>query len=542
MDEQTNNQSAEQQRQQQYLFSPTETIGRFRLWLFGAAAVFLVCLGVAAGLVIATWSVRAEKPSAANVAPESLSASFAEVAKRVEPAVVNIDTKTNAELSAGGKSAQTQKNGKSDGEDEDGSILEYFRKQLPVRPSYSVGSGFIVDSKGYILTNYHVVEDTNKITVRLQSGEEFIAETVGTDEQTDVAVLKINAGRELPSVKLGDSGAAQVGDWVLAIGSPFGLDQTVTAGIVSKVERETPFATNFQKFIQTDAAINRGNSGGPLVNMNGEVVGINSQIATSNGDYNGIGFALPSNAASYVYNQILQSGRVKRGFLGVSLDSIKPEFAKVYNLPEARGALVTAVADDKGAAAKAGLQENDIIIKFNGQPVSTAQDLISKVAATMPNEQVEIVFLRETDDKLEPQTVQITLGERPMTRDGRVLKPRPEKRVETVKNEQQLGLSLTDLTPQLISQNKLNGQKGVLVKDIDPNGIIADVKAVAGRDLAITKNDLITRVNRVPVANTADFAAIVDKFKTGDAVVLHVVRYDVASKRIQTRIIQFTFQ
>ncbi len=537
MYEQRNSQSAKQN-----VILKTKAINRLRLWYVGAAAIFLMGVGVAAGLIIAAWNVKAEKPLATNVAPESLSASFAEVARRVEPAVVNIDTKTNAELNASGKTSQAQKNGKSDGEDEDSSILEYFRKQLPVRPSYSVGSGFIVDSKGYILTNYHVVEDTNKITVRLQSGEEYIAETVGTDEQTDVAVLKITAGRELPAVKLGDSGAAQVGDWVLAVGSPFGLDQTVTAGIISKVEREAPFATNFQKFIQTDAAINRGNSGGPLVNMNGEVVGINSQIATSTGDYNGIGFALPSNAASYVYNQILQNGRVKRGFLGVSLDSIKPEFAKVYDLPEAKGALVTAVADEKGAAASAGLQENDIITKFNGQTVSTAQDLISKVAATMPNEQVEIVFLRENNNKLEQKTVRITLGERPVTRDGKVLKPRPEKPVEVVKNEQQLGLSLTDLTPQLISQNKLNGQKGVLVKEIDPNGIIADVRASAGRDLAINKNDLITRVNRVSVTNTDDFAAIVNKFKPGDAVVLHVARYDAASKKIQTRIVQFTFQ
>ncbi|MEP6923726.1 MAG: Do family serine endopeptidase [Pyrinomonadaceae bacterium] len=511
----------------------------WRVWFLSLACICLVCGGAIAGFIVAERNVAAEKTINSSVTPESLSASFAEVARRVEPAVVNIDTKTNAELTARGKSQQAQKN---DNEEEDSSILEYFRKQLPARPSYSVGSGFIVDKQGYILTNYHVVEDTNKITVRLQSGEEFIAEMVGTDEQTDLAVLKINTGRELPAVKLGDSGAAQVGDWVLAIGSPFGLDQTVTAGIISKVERETPFATNFQKFIQTDAAINRGNSGGPLVNMNGEVVGINSQIATSTGDYNGIGFALPSNAASYVYSQILNSGKVKRGFLGVSLDSIKPEFAKVYDLPEAKGALVTAIADDKGAAAKAGLQENDIVVKFNGESVSSAQDLISRVASTMPDHQVEIVYLREINNKLEQQTATITLGERPMTRDGKILKPRAEKPVEPAKNAQQLGLSLTDLTPQLASQNKLNGQKGVLVKDVDPNGIIADVKASAGRDSAINKNDLITRINRVSVTKADDFAAIVNKFKTGDAVVLHVVRYDTASKKIQTRIIQFTFQ
>lgn len=511
-----------------------------RYWQLSILSVACFCLigGVFAGWIIARQTVIAEKSGNLSAAPESLSASFAEVARRVEPAVVNIDTKTNAETAVNSKSAQTQKN---DSENEDNSILEYFRKQLPARPSYSVGSGFIVDSKGYILTNYHVVEDTNKITVRLQSGEEFIAEMVGKDEQTDLAVLKINAGRELPAVKLGDSSSAEVGDWVLAIGSPFGLDQTVTAGIISKVERETPFATNFQKFIQTDAAINRGNSGGPLVNMNGEVVGINSQIATSTGDYNGIGFALPSNAASYVYNQILNGGKVKRGFLGVSLDSIKPEFAKVYNLPEAKGALITAIADEKGAAARAGLQENDIIINFKGETVATAQDLISKVASTMPDQGVEVIYLREINEKLEQRTATVTLGERPDTRDGKILKPKSDKKPEAPRNAQQLGISLIDLTPQLITQNKLAGQKGVLVKEIDPNGIIADVKAT-GRDAAIGKNDLITRINRAPVATASDFAAIVDKFKPGDPVVLHVVRYDSASKKIQTRIVQFTFQ
>jgi serine protease Do len=269
--------------------------------------------------------------NARAVTPEMLSASFAEVAKRVETAVVNIDTK--------GKVPEVASRGeRPEGNLED--LLDFLRRQQR-RPSSSVGSGFIVDRTGYILTNYHVVEDSSRIVVRLHSGEEFPARIIGTDEETDLAVLKIDAGRDLPVMRLADSDRARVGDWVLAIGSPFGLAQTVTAGIISQTKRETPYATPFQKFIQTDAAINRGNSGGPLVNMDGEVIGVNSQIATSTGDYNGIGFALPSNEAANVYRQILQNGKVRRGFMGVNLESVKAEFAKVYNLPTPKGAIVT---------------------------------------------------------------------------------------------------------------------------------------------------------------------------------------------------------
>ncbi|MBC7798402.1 MAG: PDZ domain-containing protein, partial [Pyrinomonadaceae bacterium] len=350
---------------------------------------------------------------------------------------------------------------------------------------------------------------------------------------------KINAGKDLPAVKLGDSTIAQVGDWVLAIGSPFGLDQTVTAGIISQVGRQTPYATSFQRFIQTDAAINRGNSGGPLVNMRGEVVGINSQIATSTGDYNGIGFALPSNEVNYVYNQILQNGKVRRGFLGVTLDSVKTEFAKVYGLSEAKGAIVVALQDEKGAAAIAGLLENDIIVQFNNQTIENAQDLIAKVASTTPNQKVQVIYLREINGNLEKRSTQLTLGERPNLLNEKAVKLKTEK--TTPSSLPQLGLTLTELTPQLITSNNLGNQTGLLVKEVNPNGIIADVK-LQGRGSAVTKNDLITRINKIPVKTNAEFGAIINKFKAGDAVVLHVARYDAPGKRIVTRIVQFTFQ
>src|SRR5437762_10021258 len=259
--------------------------------------------------------------SAMAITPQSLSDSFAEVAKAVEPAVVSIDTK--------GKMPEVTAKGDTSPGDS-GDIMDFFRRQMQRRPVYAVGSGFIVDPSGYILTNAHVIEDAARITVKLDSGEEFVAKVVGSDEETDLAILKIDAGRDLPFVKLGNSDQARVGEWVLAIGSPFGLVRTVTAGIVSQTKRETPQGSPFQKFIQTDAAINKGNSGGPLVNMNGEVIGINSQIATSTGDYNGIGFALPANEANFVYRQIASVGKVRRGYLGITLESVSEEFAKVY--------------------------------------------------------------------------------------------------------------------------------------------------------------------------------------------------------------------
>ena len=200
------------------------------------------------------------------------------------------------------------------------------------------------------------LKDRRESSSGLQSGEKYRGRVVGIDEETDVAVIKIDAPHDLPTVTLGDSNVAQVGDWVLAIGSPFGLDQTVTAGIISKKERETPYFTNFQRFLQTDAAINRGNSGGPLVNMRGEVIGINSQIATSTGDYNGIGFALPAGEANFVYHQIVSQGKVRRGYLGVTLDSVKDEFARVYGLPEAKGAIIMDVYGNEGWPTNTGGQ------------------------------------------------------------------------------------------------------------------------------------------------------------------------------------------
>ena len=495
--------------------------------------LFLV-FGINAGFAPAQTNAVTDQPKETTVTPEQLSASFAEVARRVEPAVVNIDTK--------GKVPEVTLKGDKPSKEDSDEIMEFFRRQLPRRPSYAVGSGFIVDKSGYILTNYHVIEDASRISVRLPSGEDYIARLIGADEETDIAVLKIDAGKELPFVKLGNSDVSRVGDWVLAIGSPFGLAQTVTAGIISQTKRETPYASVFQKFIQTDAAINRGNSGGPLVNMDGEVIGVNSQIATSTGDYNGIGFALPSNEASSVYRQILQMGKVRRGYLGVNLESVKAEYAKVYGLPEAKGAIITNISDKQSAAASAGLQVGDIILEFNGAKIANAADLIQKVSSTEPEKQVSIVFYRENGNRTERKTAFIKLAERPSNNIAPGDEAPKKLSIDGQKKPTEpLGLTLSELTPSLAAVYKLEGEKGVLVKNINPASFIADVKNSNGSD-ALNEGDLIQRINRVPITSVQSFNEAAGRLKTGDAVVLQILSFNRQTRTPQLRIVQFTIQ
>jgi serine protease Do len=510
---------------------------KLRVWILALALACLLA-GMGVGAMLSGERTVAQNDIQIAHAPEALSASFAEIARHVEPAVVNIETMTAAP-------EVTEKNN-DDSEDESSNpLLDMFRRQNP-RPSRGVGSGFIVSSDGYILTNEHVVDGASVINVGLQSGEKYRGKVVGIDDETDVAVIKIKVEHELPFVTLGDSNATQVGDWVLAIGSPFGLDQTVTAGIISKKERETAFFSSFQRFLQTDAAINRGNSGGPLVNMKGEVIGINSQIATSTGDYNGIGFALPATEANFVYKQIVAQGRVRRGYLGVNLDSVKKEFAQVYGLPEPRGAIVTDVAQTKDGvatpAAKAGIQSNDVVIDFNGQPVTNAQDLIQKVASTPVGQSATLTYLRDVDGKLDKRTVNVVLGERPP---AKTLVPEPpagtEKNAPTKTRVLHLGVKLAELTQQLVAEKHLGGVRGLYVKEIDPSGLAAELRLATGQ-AALGEGDVITRINRVPVSTLSEFERVLATLKAGDPVVLHVSRYLRDTERIAQRVVQFTYQ
>jgi len=513
---------------------------KLRVWIIALGTACLLA-GIGVGAMLSGRPTVAQNDAQIARAPEALSASFAEIARRVEPAVVNIETIAPSPVMAA--------KDPDDKEDESAAnpLLDMFRRQAR-RPDRGVGSGFIVNAKGYILTNEHVVQGSQRIIVGLQSGEKFRGRVIGIDDETDVAVIKIEAGRDLPTVTLGDSNASQVGDWVLAIGSPFGLDQTVTAGIISKKERETPYFTPFQRFLQTDAAINRGNSGGPLVNMRGEVIGINSQIATSTGDYNGIGFALPASEASFVYRQIVAQGKVRRGYLGVTLDSVKEEYARVYGLPEAKGAIVMDVYQTKDGqptpAAKAGMETNDIITEFNGQPVANAQDLIQKVAGSPIGESAAFTFLRDRDGKLEKRTANVVLGERPPLQqlgDSGEPAPAAAKEPDPKGNGLQLGITLAELTQQLSTEKRLTGVRGLYVKDVDPNGLAAEVRLASGAQ-ALGEGDVITRLNRVPVTTLADFQRVLSGLKPGDPVVLHVATYSGQLKRVTTRIVQFTYQ
>jgi serine protease Do len=506
---------------------------KLRVWI-AVMAVVCVLAGIGIGAILAGHpAVAQDGPQSAARAPEALSASFVEVASRVEPAVVNIDTmQVSNDIAESDNEDKPERN-------QSNPFYDMLRRPQP-RPTRGVGSGFIIDPKGYILTNNHVIDGATRITIGLLTGERFRGKVIGIDKETDLAVIKIEAPHDLPVMKFGDSNAAQVGDWVLAIGSPFGLDQTVTAGIISKKERDSQAFTSFQRFLQTDAAINRGNSGGPLVNMHGEAIGVNSQIATLTGDYNGIGFALPSNEAKFVCEQILSNGKVKRGFLGVSVEPVRAEFARVYHLPEVRGAIVADVPQDAqpSPAIKAGLQTNDVIVEFNGQPVQDSNDLIAKVAATAVGQTATLTYLRDVDGKLDRHTVSVTLAERLDLTPGDVEITGSKEKSDNVKSSTgRIGLTLGELTPQLITEKHLNGVKGLYVKEVDPNGLAADI-----RPNEIIASEVVTRFNRVPVATLADFQRVVESLKPGDAIVLNLSRYDRKFNRVAQRIVQFTYQ
>lgn len=455
---------------------------------------------------------------------------FAAVAKKVEPAVVSIDTKRTRGLTVARDTPRPGENRELD---------ELLRQQLQ-QPVFGVGSGFIVDKSGLIVTNRHVVAGSGRVIVRLDNGDEFDAKVLGTDLETDIAVLKIDAGRELPTLKFGDAGKIEIGEWVLAVGSPFGLAKTVTAGIISQKRRETPYTSPFQRFIQTDAAVNPGNSGGPLVNLDGEVVGVNSQIATASGEFSGVAFALPSDTTEMVYKQIVANGRVRRGYLGAFLDSVKPEFAKVYGLPQASGAIIVDVRDKKAAAALAGLQPGDIVTEINGTKVESANDMISRIAATSPDQSITIVYYREIADKLERKELNLKLGERPSndlpdndTSNRRTLPVGPAAQPKP------FGLTVIEYTAAMSETYKFGAQKGLIIRSIDTANPVADVRNNLG-NRALEEGDLIQRINRQTVTDPKSFADIVSKLKPGEPVVLQLLTYVPQLDAMQLKIVQFT--
>lgn len=428
-------------------------------------------------------------PALARPAPDS----FADMAEKLLPAVVNVSTTQTVQSSPQDVPEMPQFPPGSPFEE---FFRDFFdRQQRPNQPrrATSLGSGFVIDASGFIVTNNHVIADADKVTIRMHDDAEFEAEIVGRDPKTDLALLKINPGDyKLTAVGWGDSDASRVGDWVLAIGNPFGLGGTVTAGIVSARARDIN-AGPYDDFLQTDASINRGNSGGPMFNMSGEVVGINTAIYSPSGGSIGIGFAVPSALAKPVIEQLKEYGRTRRGWLGVRIQMVTDEIAESLGLDKARGALIASVTET-GPADKGGIKAGDIVLKFNGQNVPDMRRLPRIVAATKIDEDVPVEIWRD-GKKL---TVQVKVGELEEAEQAGLLDPtKPADSGAVNRTVDSLGLSLTGVTPELRQRFGLaDTAKGVLVTEVKPNSPAAEK--------AIQPGDMIVEVSQEEVNSPAE--------------------------------------
>lgn len=365
----------------------------------------------------------------------------------------------------------------------------------------AAGSGFIIASDGYIMTNNHVVGEANKITVRLADQREFPAKVVGTDPQSDVAVIKIEA-KDLPVLPLGNSDALEVGEWVIAIGSPFELNQTVTVGVVSAKGRNRMGITNYENFIQTDAAINPGNSGGPLLNIRGEAIGMNTAIFSRSGGYMGIGFAIPINMAKSIEQQLRKSGKVSRGWLGVMIQDVNEDLAKSFGGTVAGGALVSEVSDGS-PAQKSGLLQGDIVTAINGEKVTDVADLRNKIAMTPPNSELKLHILRDGREK----ELVVTVSEQPENMAALGKKGGGGDLGNS-------GLALQDLTKELADQFGYTKDQGVLIADVEADSTAAELGLQSGM--------LIEEVNRIRVHNLNELRQALKKAANARQVLLRV--------------------
>ena len=431
---------------------------------------------------------------AAKSPPRMIPDNFSTLAEQVSPAVVNIQV----EKTAGETGMQQQFHGNPFGDER---FKEFFgRGQDPEqRKQAGLGTGFIIDKTGYIITNNHVVENADKIKVVLKDEREFKAEIVGRDPQTDLALIKVDAKGDLPTVPMGRSADLKVGEWVVAIGNPFGLENTVTAGIVSAKGRVIGSGP-YDDYIQTDASINPGNSGGPLLNLNGEVVGINTAIIAQG---QGIGFAIPIDMATKILAQLKDSGEVTRGWLGVNIQDLKGELADYYGAKGGEGVLVTEVVPGN-PAEKAGIKAKDIITAVDGEKVKNSRELTAKAATLPVGDTTKITIVRDGKEK----TIDVKVAKRPLTV-ADAGKPQVEK-------EGEYGLQVTDLTPEMAQRLKTNRETGVVVVGVRP-----DSKAAKA---GVQQGDLILEVNRQSVSSTGDLKQLLAKYKGGDGVALLVQR------------------
>jgi len=417
---------------------------------------------------------------------------FASVAEKASPGVVGIVAKRKVSPPSA-RLDQAPSDEPFDPSRED--FFEFFfrrtpRERTPERQytQRAQASGFIISEEGHILTNNHVVGGADQVMVDLGEGRTLEAKIIGTDPESDVAVIKIDADNLKPVV-LGDSEALKVGEWVVAIGSPMGLSHTVTAGIVSAKGRSGLNIATYENFIQTDAAINVGNSGGPLVNLDGKVVGINTAILGPGGGNIGIGFAIPINTARDVANQLMKTGAVERGYLGVFPQDLTPELAEAMDLKDAKGVVITQISKG-GPAAEAGMERDDVVLEFGGSSIDSASQFRDLVAARKPEEKVEMVVLRDGERK----TLTMKMGKRPSAEE---LRNQQEPQRRPLEQSQRLGLTVQDLTPELAEQYRLKDQTGVIITRVAPGSEAAEKGLRAGY--------VVREVNRRPVNNVQEF-------------------------------------
>ena len=426
-------------------------------------------------------------PAAAAALPD-----FSSMVAKYGPAVVNISVTET--MKTGGDMQQFQ------GIDPNDPFFKFFGQMIPRTPPHELlrglGSGFIVSPDGVILTNAHVVDNAKEVTVKLTDRREFKAKVIGKDDTSDVAVIKINA-HDLPTVHLGDSSQVKVGQWVVAIGSPFGFDNSVTAGIVSAKGRSLP-GSGYVPFLQTDVAVNPGNSGGPLFDLNGDVVGINSQIYSRSGGFQGLSFAIPINLVAKVEHQLVSTGHVTRGRLGVTIQDVSQGLANSFGLKSPNGALVSNV-DPNGPAAKAGIEPGDVIMKMDGQDVVSSTDLPAQVAALKPGTQVTLALWRNGAEK----DVTATVGE---------LKNQSVAQAEPTSDHGRLGVAVRPLTDEERQQAGVQG------------GLLVQEASGAAADAGIQPGDIILRVNNTPVHSARELSSLVSK--AGERIALLVQHGD----------------
>jgi len=502
-----------------------------RRWVYSFSIVATLVVGILIGTIV-SYGVKGkegQKGSDATPlsvpAPQQLSNAFSQIAKQLGPSVVNINTESTIKPQRRRRGAQTpddQDNG--GGNDMDDFFNHFFGGQGgsggdgAIRER-SLGSGVIVDGKGFIVTNRHVVEKADRIRVRLQDdppGVQHDAKVIGEDPETDLAVIKIELDRAVPAAKLGNSDGMEVGDWVLAIGSPFGQVGTVTAGIVSAKGRDIVPGRQFQTFIQTDAAINPGNSGGPLVNMNGEVIGINTAILSETNAYAGVGFSLPSNTVVQVYNQLIgPEHRVARGSIGIMFDSVEnPAIARVYGA----GTGVTVSSVVAGSPAdQAGLKVGDTITTVDGHKVTKGQELVAEIASRKPGAKVALSFLRNG----KAQETTVTIADRAKLFAAR-LNEDDSGNDASMPKQSKLGVTVRKLTPEMAERLDMPAGKGVIVQDVKAGSFAEDIN--------LGRGDVILEVNKQPVNSEEDFAKVEASLKSGqDAVFLVRPRGSTAS-------------